>query len=64
MIRDIVRKNYIMYYTQENLLDLKAEQDAEVQRLEAEDDTLKVRSIFERWHLGSIHNTEPAFWCM
>lgn len=42
MIRDIVRKNYCMYYTQENLLDLKVQQNAEVERLEAEDEALKV----------------------
>lgn len=34
-MRDVVRQNYMMYYTQENLQDLRAEQEAEVQALNA-----------------------------
>lgn len=42
MIRDIVRKNYLMYYTEENLLDLKAQQAAEEQKLDKAEAIAKV----------------------
>lgn len=51
-IKDIARRNYILYYVQENLLDLRAQQIAEQKLMDEVEDFEKV--LFEVFQSDSI----------